>query len=164
LAGQYTQVTTPFDQEDFVTSFTPLEELITEVTTYLPFCHAMVEMVVLPLACGSSHFPARPGTASWPAIGWEEAVVNGARVAVVNGSAGSMTGGSVADERVADGNAVGKMVGGTGVTDAAITKGSVVASGVGPRELHAARIAIPAIAPINPSQNFLCTSIYFLHL
>ena len=162
LAGQYTQVKTLFDQDDFVTSFTPLTEFITDVTVYVPFCHSMVDMVSLPLASVSIHFPAKPGIDSCPATGWVEEVVNGAKVAV--GSAGgSITGGSVADERVADGSVAGRCVCESGVVDSTGTNGAMVAFSLGKRKLHKAMITIPAIAPINTSQNFLFVSIYLLH-
>jgi hypothetical protein len=162
LAGQYTQVKTPFDQDDFVTSFTPLAEFITDDTIYMPFCHAMVDTVPPPLESGSIHFPAKPGISSWPATGWVEEVVNGAKVPV--GSAGgNITGGSVADERVADGSVVGNKVGGDDVANRAVPNGAMVALGLRRRELHVAMITIPATAPINTSQYFPCVSIYLLH-
>ena len=132
LAGQYTQIKTPFDQDDFVTSFTPLAEFITDDTVYVPFCHAMVDTVSLPSTSGSIHFPAKPGNASWPETGWVEEVVNGVKVPV--GSAGgSITGGSVADERVADGSVVGNNVGGGGVAKRAVSIDGMVALGAGMR-------------------------------
>ena len=152
VAGQYIQVSTPFAQEDLVTSLTPRLELITEVTTYVPSCHTMVETVPPPLESGSIHFPARPGSACWPAAGWDEAVANGARVGVASGSAGSITGGRVAEDRVADGSGDGGAVG----------EGGMVAAGVEVRTLHAATISVPAMAPMKPSQNLLCICIFFL--
>ena len=162
LAGQYTQVKTPFNQDDFVTSFTPLAELITEATTYMPFCHLMVDTVPPPLESGSIHFPAKPGIASWPATGRVEEVVNGAKVPI--GSAGgNITGGKVADERVADGSVVGINVGGSGVANRAVPNEDMDALDAGRRELHEAMITIPAMAPIKTSQYFPCISIYLLH-
>jgi hypothetical protein len=106
------------------------------------------------LESGSIHFPAKPGSASWPATGWVEEVVNDAKVPV--GSAGgSITGGSVADERVADGSVVGRYVGGGGVANSAVPNDAMAALGAGMRELHEAMITIPAIAPINISKYFL---------
>ena len=140
----------------------PLTELMTDVTTYVPFCHSMVDIVLLPSACGSSHFPARPGTASCPVTVRDEEVGHGATVRVGIGNGGSITGGSVPDERVADGNTAGDNVGRGGVADCAISDGGVVALGVGMRELQDAMITIPAMAPINKSQNFLYVAIYFL--
>ena len=132
LAGQYTQVKTPFNQDDFVTSFTPLAEFITDDTVYVPFCHVMVDTVPPPLESGSIHFPAKPGSASWPATGWVEEVVNGVKVPV--GSAGgSITGGSVADERVADGSIVGNKVGRGGVANRAVSNDGMVALRAGMR-------------------------------
>jgi hypothetical protein len=122
----------------------------------------MVDTVPPPLESGSSHFAAKPGTASWPLTGWDEEVVNGAKVIIGNGPGGSITGGSVADERVADGSTAGDKVGGGGVADRAITKGPVVGLGVGMRELQEAMITIPAMAPIITSQNFLRISICLL--
>jgi len=163
FAGQYTQVKTPFDQDDFVTSFTPRLELTTEVTIYVPFCHAIVDRVPPPLESGSSHFPPKPGNASWPATGWDDEGVSGATVSVGLADGGSMTGGGVADERVADGSVVGNKVGGGGVANSAAPNGAMVVLGVGIRKLHEAMITIPAIAPINTSKYFLWVSIYFLH-
>ena len=145
LAGQYTQVRTPFDQDDFVTSLPPRPELTTEVTTYVPFCQAIVDRVPPPLESGSSHFPARPGSPSWPASGWDDEDVSGATVSVGLAAGGSMTGSGVADERVADGSGDGS----------AVSNGAMVACGVGVRELHETTINIPAMLPIKTSQNFL---------
>jgi hypothetical protein len=75
----------------------------------------MVDTVLLPSACGSIHFPAKPGSASWPATGWVEEDGTGATVTSGNGDAGNITGGNVADERVADGSGDGDAVGGGGV-------------------------------------------------
>jgi hypothetical protein len=108
----------------------------------------MVDMVLLPSACGSIHFPARPGSACWPATSRAEGVVNEAMVGVASSEGGNMTGGGVADERVADGSGDGD---------------GMVAAGVGVSALHAAIIAMPAMAPMTISQNFLCICIYFLH-
>ena len=68
--GQYSHVKTPFDQDVFVTSFGPLPVLTTEVTTYPPFFHSIVDTVPPPLESGSIHFPAKPGIASWLLYGW----------------------------------------------------------------------------------------------
>jgi hypothetical protein len=118
----------------------------------------MVDTVSPLTESGSIHFPARPGMACWAATGWVEAVDNGAPVTSGSGEAGNITGGNVADERVADGSGEGKAVGGGSVAN-----GAMVGLGVGKRELHEAMIAIPAMAPIDTSQNFPCISIYFLH-
>lgn len=107
---------------------------------------------------GSTHFPAKPGSASCPAGGRIEEVAIGAPVTSGNGEAGNITGGNVADERVADGSGEGNVVGGGGVAN-----GRMVGLGLGKRELHEAMIAIPVMAPIDTSQNFPCISIYFLH-
>jgi hypothetical protein len=64
LDGQYLQVKTPFAQEKVFNSFPPLLVLITEVITYVLFCHTMVETVSPLLESGSIHLPARPGIAS----------------------------------------------------------------------------------------------------
>ena len=81
---------------------------------------------------GSIHFPAKPGIASWPATGWIEEVVNGAKVPV--GSAGgNITGGNVADERVADGSVAGINVGGGGVANRAVSNDGMVALRAGMR-------------------------------
>ena len=114
----------------------------------------MVDMVLLLLACGSIHFPARPGTASWPAIAWDEEVVYGATVAVGISAGGSITIGSVADERVADGNAVGGMVGGGVVAESAVTNGGMVALGVGVALAQATTVKISQIAVNNIRKRF----------
>jgi hypothetical protein len=84
--GQYSQVRTPLSQKDFVTSFGPRPVLITDVTTYLSFCHSIVFMVPPPFESGSIHAPAKPGIASWPEVDGEVAtgavVASGATVAV----------------------------------------------------------------------------------
>jgi hypothetical protein len=133
-------------------------ELITETTTYVPFCQAMVDTVSPLTESGSTHFPVRPGMACWAEAGWVEEVAIGAPVASGNGEAGNITGGNFADERVADGSGEGKAVGGGVVANCA-----TVGLGVGKRELHEAMTAIPAKTPIDTSQNFPCISIYFLH-
>jgi len=112
----------------------------------------MVDTVSPLTESASTHFPARPGMACWQATGWVEAVASG------NGEAGNITGGNVADERVADGSGEGKAVGAGGVASGATT-----GLGVGKSELHEAMTAIPAMAPIDASQNFPCISIFFLH-
>jgi hypothetical protein len=68
LDGQYLQVKTPFAQEKVFNSFPPLLVLITEVTTYVLFCHTMVETVSSLVESGSIHLPARPGIASRSAV------------------------------------------------------------------------------------------------
>ena len=87
---------------------------------------------MLLLACGSIHFPARPGTASWPAIAWDEEVVNGAKVPI-RSAGGNITGGTVADERVADGSVTGINVGGGGVANRAVSNDGMVALRAGMR-------------------------------
>jgi len=118
----------------------------------------MVETVSPLTESGSIHFPAKPGMACCPATGWVEEVVTGATVAIGSGDAGNITGGNVADERVADGSGVGNAVGEGGVAN-----GAMVGLGMGMRKLHEAMIPIPAMAPIDTSQNFLCISINFLN-
>jgi len=84
------------------------------------------------LESGSIHFPAKPEISSWPATGWVEEVVNGAKVPI-RSAGGNITGGTVADERVADGSVTGINVGGGGVANRAVSNDGMVALRAGMR-------------------------------